>query len=40
MALRSWDDCAKVPGLDVPGQDYYRPMAQGIAQHWRARNSV
>ena len=31
MALRSWDDRAKVPGLDVPGLDHYRSLAEGVA---------
>ena len=31
MALRSWDDRAKVPGLAVPGLDHYRAMAHEIA---------
>jgi predicted HD phosphohydrolase len=31
MALRSWDDRAKVSGLDVPGLDHYRSLAEGIA---------
>jgi phosphonate degradation associated HDIG domain protein len=25
VALRRWDDLAKVPGLAVPGMDHYRP---------------
>ena len=40
MALRSWDDRAKFPGLVVPGLDHYRPMAYEIALRWRARSSV
>lgn len=35
MALRSWDDRAKVAGLDVPGLEHYRPMAEEIAFSWR-----
>jgi predicted HD phosphohydrolase len=31
MALRSWDDRAKFPGLVVPSLDHYRPMAEEIA---------
>ncbi len=31
LALRSWDDRAKTPGLDVPGLEHYRPMAEEIA---------
>ena len=30
MALRSWGDRAKVPGLAVPDLDHYRPMAAEI----------
>jgi gamma-butyrobetaine dioxygenase len=26
LALRRWDDAAKVPGLEVPALDYYRPL--------------
>ena len=28
--LRRWDDLAKVPGLDVPPLDYYRPRLQRV----------
>jgi phosphonate degradation associated HDIG domain protein len=28
VALRRWDDQAKVPGLEVPGLDYYRPLLE------------
>jgi predicted HD phosphohydrolase len=31
MALRSWDDRAKIAGLDVPDLAHYRPMAEEIA---------
>jgi len=31
MALRSWDDRAKVPGLEVPALEHYRSMAEEIA---------
>jgi predicted HD phosphohydrolase len=40
MALRSWDDRAKIHGLDIPGLQYYRPMAEEIAGAWRQRASV
>ena len=40
MALRSWDDRAKVRGLDVPGLAHYRPMAEEIAHTWRTRSLV
>jgi gamma-butyrobetaine dioxygenase len=33
MALRSWDDRAKIPDLHVPTLEYYRPMAEEIAAH-------
>lgn len=28
VALRRWDDAAKVPGLAVPGLDHYRPCLE------------
>jgi gamma-butyrobetaine dioxygenase len=28
VALRHWDDAAKVPGLRVPGLDHYRPVLE------------
>jgi len=36
LALRSWDDRAKVAGLDVPPLDHYRSMADEIATLRRA----
>jgi len=30
VAVRRWDDAAKVPGLDVPGLDHYRPCLETI----------
>ena len=40
MALRSWDDRAKIHGLDIPGLQHYRPMAEEIAGAWQRRASV
>ncbi len=36
MALRSWDDRAKIPGLETRGLEHYRSMAEEIAQAWRS----
>jgi phosphonate degradation associated HDIG domain protein len=30
VAIRRWDDVAKVPGLNVPGLDHYRPYLEAI----------
>jgi [1-hydroxy-2-(trimethylamino)ethyl]phosphonate dioxygenase len=30
VALRRWDDAAKVPGLAVPGLDHYRPCLEAV----------
>ena len=30
VALRRWDDAAKVPGLDVPGLESYRPLLEAV----------
>lgn len=30
VAIRRWDEYGKVPGLDVPGFDDYRPMLDGL----------
>jgi phosphonate degradation associated HDIG domain protein len=30
VALRRWDDAAKVPGLSVPGLEHYRPCLEAI----------
>ena len=30
VALRRWDDAAKVPGLAVPGLGYYRPILNAV----------
>ncbi len=32
MALRSWDDRAKVPGLEVAALEHYRDTARGLAR--------
>ena len=32
IALRRWDDAAKVVGLDVPGLDDYLELLEGLAQ--------
>ena len=40
MALRSWDDRAKIPGLEVPGLEHYRSMAEEITNAWRRLTSV
>jgi gamma-butyrobetaine dioxygenase len=29
VALRRWDDAAKVPGLEVPGFTHYRALLEG-----------
>jgi [1-hydroxy-2-(trimethylamino)ethyl]phosphonate dioxygenase len=31
IALRRWDDEAKIPGLNVPNAAYYLPMLQAVA---------
>jgi predicted HD phosphohydrolase len=28
VRLRRWDDEAKIPGLDVPGVEHYRPVLE------------
>jgi phosphonate degradation associated HDIG domain protein len=30
VAVRRWDDAAKVPGLAVPGLEHYRPLLEAI----------
>jgi predicted HD phosphohydrolase len=40
MALRSWDDRAKIHGLNVPGLEHYRSMAEEITYGWRRPTSV
>jgi phosphonate degradation associated HDIG domain protein len=30
LALRRWDDAAKVPGLTVPGLEHYRPVLEAV----------
>jgi gamma-butyrobetaine dioxygenase len=30
LAVRRWDDAAKVPGLSVPGLEHYRPRLQAV----------
>lgn len=40
IALRSWDDRAKIPGLAVPSLEHYRLMATRIAHGWRRLPSV
>lgn len=30
IALRRWDDLAKIPGLEVPPLEYYRPRLQRV----------
>jgi [1-hydroxy-2-(trimethylamino)ethyl]phosphonate dioxygenase len=30
VRLRRWDDAAKVPGLEVPGLDHYRPRLEHL----------
>ena len=32
IALRRWDDAAKVPGLRVPNAAYYLPMLQAASR--------
>jgi phosphonate degradation associated HDIG domain protein len=32
VELRRWDDLAKVPGLNVPGLDHYRPRLEKVLQ--------
>jgi phosphonate degradation associated HDIG domain protein len=33
LAVRRWDDGAKVPGLAVPGLDHYRPYLEAVLVH-------
>ncbi|OYV82995.1 MAG: hypothetical protein B7Z73_16625 [Planctomycetia bacterium 21-64-5] len=40
MALRSWDDRAKVPHLEVPDLEHYRAMATELAHAWHRPASV
>jgi predicted HD phosphohydrolase len=40
MALRSWDDRAKIPGRAVPDLEHYRPMTEKIAAHLDASRSI
>jgi [1-hydroxy-2-(trimethylamino)ethyl]phosphonate dioxygenase len=37
VALRHWDDAAKVPGLSVPGLEHYRERIATIAQGAKAQ---
>ena len=30
LALRRWDEYAKIPGLDVPGFAHYRPLLERL----------
>jgi gamma-butyrobetaine dioxygenase len=30
VAVRRWDDAAKVPGLTVPGLEHYRPRLEAV----------
>jgi phosphonate degradation associated HDIG domain protein len=30
VAVRRWDDAAKVPGLAVPGLEHYRPLLEAV----------
>lgn len=30
VRLRRWDDLAKIPGLEVPGLDHYRPLLSRV----------
>ncbi len=32
LAVRRWDDGAKVPDLDVPGVEHYRPLLEAVLQ--------
>lgn len=32
VAVRRWDDAAKVPGLAVPGLDHYRPVLEAVVR--------
>jgi predicted HD phosphohydrolase len=32
VALRRWDDAAKVPGLVLPGLDHYRPCLEAAVK--------
>jgi gamma-butyrobetaine dioxygenase len=32
VALRRWDDAAKVPGLAVPGLEHYRPLLEAVRE--------
>ncbi len=34
LALRSWDDRAKVPLMDVPDLESYRPLAEAVAHRF------
>jgi [1-hydroxy-2-(trimethylamino)ethyl]phosphonate dioxygenase len=33
VAVRRWDDAAKVPGLKVPGLDHYQACLESVVQH-------
>jgi predicted HD phosphohydrolase len=33
LALRHWDDLAKVPGMDVPPLDHYRPRLARVLKN-------
>jgi [1-hydroxy-2-(trimethylamino)ethyl]phosphonate dioxygenase len=35
VRLRCWDDGAKIPGLDVPDLDHYRPALEAVTQQGR-----
>ena len=32
VRLRLWDDIAKVPGMEVPGLEHYRPRLEAVAR--------
>jgi predicted HD phosphohydrolase len=40
MALRSWDDRAQVPGLEVPELEHYRSVTEKIAAHRDASRGI
>jgi len=35
LRLRRWDDAAKIPGLDVPDLEHYRPALEAVASQHR-----
>jgi gamma-butyrobetaine dioxygenase len=40
LALRSWDDRAKIPGREVPDLEHYRPMTEKLAAHHDESRSI